>query len=375
MATRSRTSAPLAAGALLGVLIAWWGPGGASLRRGARSLVRGGAAGGRPARSRHGMVLAGAGLGVWAWLRAGMPDGRRGRLTSCRSPPCTTAEDAPDISGIHRHGLRWPDGHEGPPGRHRRRPGGDRLRGGHPGAGSGGGVGRRRQRSVGPRAAVVDELADTRACPAPVGREEQPARRCHGRVAAADALPQPNQLELTAAEREASAALDLALRIGELMLRCGAGARQVESSVIAVAAAAGLDNLEVDITLQSLLVQCTTPRARQITMLRVVRSATRDFDRLVAVHEFVENLVAGGYDREEAAARLREIRKKRRGSGRDGWSTGRWACCRLRWRCMLGAGLVASMVGGAVGAVRRRSRLGPSAPGGLPEFYQCASAG
>ncbi|MCA1783248.1 MAG: serine/threonine-protein kinase [Dermatophilaceae bacterium] len=32
---------PLAAGALSGVLVAWWGPGGASMRRGTRSLVRG----------------------------------------------------------------------------------------------------------------------------------------------------------------------------------------------------------------------------------------------------------------------------------------------------------------------------------------------
>ena len=69
------TSVPLAAGAFLGILTAWWGPGGASLRRGARSLVRGGVRG----RSASeilvtALVLAGAGLGVWAWLRGGMPD-------------------------------------------------------------------------------------------------------------------------------------------------------------------------------------------------------------------------------------------------------------------------------------------------------------
>ena len=69
------TSAPLAAGAFLGILTAWWGPGGASLRRGARSLVRGGVRG----RSTSeilvtALLLAGAGLGVWAWLRGGMPD-------------------------------------------------------------------------------------------------------------------------------------------------------------------------------------------------------------------------------------------------------------------------------------------------------------
>jgi predicted Ser/Thr protein kinase len=71
---RPDASAPLAAGALMGVLTAWWGPGGASLRRGARSLVRG------AVRSRSatevvvtGLVLAAAGLGIWAWMRAGVP--------------------------------------------------------------------------------------------------------------------------------------------------------------------------------------------------------------------------------------------------------------------------------------------------------------
>src|SRR5688500_2176887 len=108
----------------------------------------------------------------------------------------------------------------------------------------------------------------------------------------------PRVMQAAAEDREARASLDLALRVGELMLRCGADAPQVESSGIAVAAAAGLDNLEVDITLQSLLVQCTTPNRMPITMLRVVRSSSRDFARLTAVHEFVENLVAGSYDRE-----------------------------------------------------------------------------
>jgi uncharacterized membrane protein YjjP (DUF1212 family) len=119
----------------------------------------------------------------------------------------------------------------------------------------------------------------------------------------------PRVRQAVAEEREARASLDLALRVGELRLRCGAGAPHVESSVVAVAAAAGLDNLEVDITLQSLLIQCSTASGVPITRLRVVRSATRDFARLTAVHEFVENLVAGSYDREAAAARLLDIRR------------------------------------------------------------------
>ena len=183
----------------------------------------------------------------------------------------------------------------------------------------------------------------------------------------------PRVRQAAAEEREARASLDLALRVGELMLRCGAGAPQVESSVVAVAAAAGLDHLEVDITLQSLLVQCTTPSGAPLTMLRVVRSSTRDFARLTAVHEFVESLVAGAYDREAAAERLREIRRAPRF----------WP----RWTVRLASGLVAGAVavmlgaGGVAALVAAGSALLVEWVGrvlgrqGLPEFYQAALGG
>ena len=56
-------------------------------------------------------------------------------------------------------------------------------------------------------------------------------------------------------DRAVRRGLDLAVRVGELMLRSGAGAPQVEGSVAAVAAAAGVDRIELDITLQSVLLQ------------------------------------------------------------------------------------------------------------------------
>lgn len=183
----------------------------------------------------------------------------------------------------------------------------------------------------------------------------------------------PRVLQAAAEEREARASIDLALRVGELMMRCGADAPQVESSVIAVAAAAGLDNLEVDITMQSLLIQCTTESGQQVTLLRVVRSSSRDYARLVAVHQFVENLVEGSYDREAAAARLREIRRTPRFwpswtvHGSLGFLAGAVAL-------MLGAGLVAAVVAGlSTLLVDKTAReLGNR---GLPEFYQCAIGG
>jgi serine/threonine protein kinase len=65
---------PIAVGGLLATLVAWWGPGGAALRRGTRSVVRGlapGARGGQVA------VVAGlvvvAVLALWSLQRAGSP--------------------------------------------------------------------------------------------------------------------------------------------------------------------------------------------------------------------------------------------------------------------------------------------------------------
>ena len=68
-------SLPLVVGGFIGLLMAWWGPGGASLRRGSRSLVRG-VAPGKVATAIvvTTFVLTGVGLGVWAWLRYGQTD-------------------------------------------------------------------------------------------------------------------------------------------------------------------------------------------------------------------------------------------------------------------------------------------------------------
>lgn len=146
----------------------------------------------------------------------------------------------------------------------------------------------------------------------------------------------PRQMSAPVEGAETRDSLDLAVRVGELMLRCGAGARDVEASLTAVAAAAGLERIEVDITNQSLLVQAPAPSGRPVTVLRVVRSSTRDLARLVAVHEFVEQLVAGHFDRKQAANRLRAIRRAPRF----------WP----RWTVSLAYGVLAASVAMLLGA-------------------------
>ncbi len=68
-------SLPLVVGGFLGLLMGWWGLGGASLQRGSRSLVRALAPGkGATELVVVTFLLLGVGLGTWAWLRHGQPD-------------------------------------------------------------------------------------------------------------------------------------------------------------------------------------------------------------------------------------------------------------------------------------------------------------
>ena len=66
---------PLSVGALLAVLMAWWGPGGSGLRRGSRSIVRGVVRGQTVTRVVVLLVLAAAAAAaLWSLRQGGVPD-------------------------------------------------------------------------------------------------------------------------------------------------------------------------------------------------------------------------------------------------------------------------------------------------------------
>jgi uncharacterized membrane protein YjjP (DUF1212 family)/uncharacterized membrane protein YjjB (DUF3815 family) len=173
-----------------------------------------------------------------------------------------------------------------------------------------------------------------------------------------------------AEEARVREALDLAVRLGELMLRSGAGAPQVEGSVAAVCAAAGLNNVEIDITLQSLLVHAHVDAVHAVTELRVVRSSRHDYARLVAVHELVDALVSGHVELPEAAEQLRDIKRVRR-IWPDWAVTGATAVLAAAVAVMIGSTLftagVTVLVVLAVSAVERVVQ-----PLHLPDFYSNA---
>lgn len=168
----------------------------------------------------------------------------------------------------------------------------------------------------------------------------------------------------------ATEAIDIALRLGELMLRSGAAAAKVEAAIIAVGVAAGLRRLEVDITLQSMLMQCVLSDGQTITRLRVVQGARQDFARLDAIHQLVDDVVREDWDARAVRDRLRRIQVQRRIFSDDAvlLATGALAGSVT---FMLGAGLIAALVAVLAGMVVRSTTkfLGRH---GYPEFYQMA---
>ncbi|MBR7741943.1 threonine/serine exporter family protein [Phycicoccus sp. BSK3Z-2] len=173
--------------------------------------------------------------------------------------------------------------------------------------------------------------------------------------------------DAAAEERQVRRGLELAVRVGEIMLRSGAGAPHVEGSIAAVAAAAGVDKVDLDITMQSVLAQARSSDGRAHTLLKVVRRTRFDYARLVAVHQLVQSLVAGDITVEEASDRLRQIERHRRNFSANALVVAN-AVLASAVAVLIGAGIVAALVTAVVVlAVQGVNRLHQRVD--LPEFY------
>lgn len=118
------------------------------------------------------------------------------------------------------------------------------------------------------------------------------------------------QTEKEAQENEARPILVLALDLAESMLRWGAGAIDVETSVIAVTTSLGLRHVDVDITNQSVHLNWTRADAFPVSVLRVVRKISDNYAGLALVHQLVGDVSAGRAEYDEARKRLRTIRRR-----------------------------------------------------------------
>lgn len=102
--------------------------------------------------------------------------------------------------------------------------------------------------------------------------------------------------------------LDLALRVGELLLSSGAGAADVTAQMQNVCIACGLRGITTGVTFTELqLTYQESPDEPALIQVRDVRQREIDYEDLTRVDLLVRQLITGSIGRDEARARLAQI--------------------------------------------------------------------
>jgi uncharacterized membrane protein YjjP (DUF1212 family) len=103
--------------------------------------------------------------------------------------------------------------------------------------------------------------------------------------------------------------IDLALRVGELVLSNGAGAADVSATALAVTTAGGLRGCAVDVSFTTITVSYSSrSEAAPQTFTRTVTYRGTDYGLLADVDQLVRELRDGSITRTEASSRLNTIR-------------------------------------------------------------------
>ena len=177
------------------------------------------------------------------------------------------------------------------------------------------------------------------------------------------------------AERgEVYESLDLALRVGEVLLSSGAGAADVSATMLAVTRACGVHHVSADVTFVDLTLrhQPSSNEPAALQMRRVIRRPV-DYADLIDVDRTVQELVAGDITRGDARDEVARI-----------VSTGH---LRTRWAVTLGWGAMGTGIAltlGGDGLVCLLAFVAACAIDGtqlllplhrIPTFYQQAAGG
>lgn len=177
-----------------------------------------------------------------------------------------------------------------------------------------------------------------------------------------------------AENREIYRTLDLALKVGEVLLSSGAGAADVTATMLSIAHHLGLRGAEVDVTFTALRMSYQAdPDEPPVIQMRTVKQRDIDYNDLTMIDGLVTDLLLDRIDGVEARARLNRIVS-------SGHLVPRWAAAFGSGMLGLGVGLVLGgdwivvliAFGAAVGidALKRvmsRRRL--------PSFYQQVAGG
>ena len=174
--------------------------------------------------------------------------------------------------------------------------------------------------------------------------------------------------------REVYETLDLALRIGEVLLSSGSGAADVTATMLATTRACGVRGVTADVTFVDLTLRhqrnVGEPAAIQI---RRVTQRSVDYAQLVLVDDTVNRLVAGDIDRSEAQREIaRTVSTSHR---RPAWAvTLGWGVMGTGIALTLGGTLTVCMLAFlAACAIAGSQRLLPEHR--IPAFYQQAAGG
>ena len=108
--------------------------------------------------------------------------------------------------------------------------------------------------------------------------------------------------------REIYKTLDLALRVGEVLLSSGAGAADVTATMWSVVHACGLRGVEVDVTFTVLTMSHQSSFDEPaLVQVRHIRHRDIDYEDLTLVDHIVRDLIGGEIDRDEARTRLARV--------------------------------------------------------------------
>src|SRR4051794_18477856 len=119
--------------------------------------------------------------------------------------------------------------------------------------------------------------------------------------------------------REVTASLNLALRIGEVLLSSGAGASDVSAAMRNVAWSCGVRGYTADVMFTELTMsQQSSPDEPALIQIRQVRYREVDYAHLTEVDHLIRDIVEGRIDGGGAAPRLNRIVST--GHGRPRWS-------------------------------------------------------
>lgn len=170
-------------------------------------------------------------------------------------------------------------------------------------------------------------------------------------------------------DASATEVLELALRIGEVLLSSGTGSSDCIAGVVSVTTAYGLPQVEVDITFTCITVSLHRGLHRPpVNAMRVVRYRSMDYTRLAEVDRLIRSAQLGHLKPAEAHVELDRITSAPHPYPKV-VATLAWSSMAAAVSVQLGGGLlVAAVAFITTGAIDRTSRLVNRS--GLPFFFQ-----